>query len=454
MNAATTPELRPAGPADWPIYRGAAPFAGDVWFYAPGYLALVNAAQADQFAAGLSGDGRPKTPVHMALLDHAERARRAWAEAETRPFTPICLILYLNNVCNLACAYCYAAPRRPGRLKPAIVRAAAERVAENCRAQGRALIVAFHGGGEPSLDQALAEAILRQLDEIAQTAEVRLFRYVATNGVMSPGRAGWLAARFDLIGLSCDGPAPIQARQRPLAGGGDSTPWVERTARCVHAAGRPLHIRVTITPATVDRQAEIADYVCRRLRPQAVHVEPVYGPGGFDADQAPAFVSGFLEGRAVARSLGVSWTTSGSRPDEIHGPYCQVFRDVLHLVPGGAATACFQTVDAEQAHWRGTVIGRAGPGQITLDEAGAQSLRGRLRREPARCAACFNRYHCARDCPDRCALDAPAEAPGFRCRAHQGLALEALRETARRLRAGPAGQEVVVGGVVGGGGSP
>ncbi|MBP7691808.1 MAG: hypothetical protein KA764_07820 [Anaerolineales bacterium] len=433
-----------------PIFRSAGLRAGAVWFYAPGYLALAAPAQAEAFAAGLSAGANPggwASPVAGELVHHAAEARRRWAEAEARPFAPVCLTLYLNNACNLNCVYCYSSPRRPGRLTLDAVWPAARMVAANCRAQGRPLVVVMHGGGEPALDQRLADALLTGLDDIARLAGVTVFRYIATNGALSAARARWLAERFDLIGLSCDGPEDVQTRQRPMAGGGASTPLVERTARLVRAAGKPLHVRVTVTADSLSRQAETAAYVCAQLKPQEVHVEPVYGAGGgadLSVSQAPEFVAEFVKARAVARGYGVRWLTSGSRLEDIHGAYCQVFREVLHVVPGGAATACFQTVDTAQARERALVIGAAAADGFSLDIARVETLRRQLRREPARCAGCFNRYHCARGCPDHCPLSGIPEEPGFRCQAGQGLTEARLQAAAKQLPA-PAGSSGIVG---------
>ena len=54
------------------------------------------------------------------------------------------------------------------------------------------------------------------------------------------------------------------------------------------------------------------------------------------------------------------------------------------------------------------------------------------------CADCFNRYHCARECPDQCPLDCDPDRgqslePGFRCQVQKATALAMLRETADRL---------------------
>jgi sulfatase maturation enzyme AslB (radical SAM superfamily) len=453
--------FEPLPGGDLPIFRSVPSHvhAGEAWYYAPGYLAVVDADQADAFEPHLLAV--EAHGGHAAeLRRHAVEAQQVWAEIRTRPFAPVCLTVYPNNECNLICKYCYATPNSPSKPAPRValttLRAAAGLVARNCAARSLPFTLVLHGGGEPTLDQRLADAILDAVERITIEQGLPLFRYVATNGVMSAVKAAWLAERFDLIGLSCDGPETIQARQRPLWGGESSTPFVERTAQIAHEAGKLVHVRVTVTPYSVHRQTEAAEYICRQLKPQEIHVEPVYrlgramaaGRDCFDVEQAEEFVAEFLKARGMARRRGVEWLASGSRPGEIHGPYCQVFRDVLHLVPGGVATACFKTVDAGRARKQALVIGEQemASGHFGLDEARLGVLRDALRREPPQCATCFNRYHCVRDCPDSCPLEGVPPSPSFRCRVQQLLAQARLQETAEALHA--SGQRV--NGVLGG----
>jgi len=446
-----------------PIFRSAASHlhAAEARYYAPGYLVMVEADQADGFEQNLVS--LEAHGWHAAeLRRHAVEAQQIWTEAQTRPFAPVCLTVYPNNECNLICKYCYAAPRSPSKPAPrvalAAIRATAALVARHCAARSLPFTLVLHGGGEPTLDQHLADAILDTVEQITIEQGLPLFRYIATNGVMSAVKAAWLAERFDLIGLSCDGPESIQARQRPLWGGESSTPFVERTAQTAHEAGKLVHVRATITPYSVHRQTEIAEYVCQRLKPQEIHVEPVYQVGRamtagrdcFGVDQAEEFVAEFLKARGVAQRHGVEWLTSGSRPGEIHGPYCQVFRDVLHLVPGGVATACFKTVDAGHARKQALAIGEQemASGRFSLDEARIQLLREALRREPPQCATCFNRYHCVRDCPDSCPLEGVPASLSFRCRVQQLLAQAHLQEAAEALHASGRRVNGVLGGEV------
>jgi len=430
--------------AGWPIFRwDCAEYA---MFCAPGCLCVVGLSDAEGFEATIAPAEHGWGGELWRRAELAVAEARRWQE---EPFSPECLTLYMNNECNLDCVYCHTDPS-PGpapRLELEAVAAAAEVVAENCRRKGRSLYGVFHGGGEPTLHRKRVESTLSLLDAAAAAHGVELFRYVATNGVMSEEKAAWLARHFDLIGLSCDGPADIQNSQRPRWGGGGTLHIVERTGRVLREEGCPLHVRTTITSATLHRQAEIADYICQQFSPEEIHFEPVYHSSRTDAatelgaHQAGEFVTYFLKAREIAREQGILLMSSGSRPDSIHGPYCHVFRDTLNLVPGGVATACFEVTDAAQVEEKGVTIGSLNreTGRFEIDHSRVRELRQRLGVIPANCADCFNRYHCARECPDRCPLDNDTRfgdgtlEPGFRCRAQKALAYAILRETAERL---------------------
>lgn len=455
MSAGLTPaRLRPIRSIDLPVFR--ADRADDALFYAPGYLVLAAKGFAESVEAGLRGRGTTAWPAVDELRRHAEAARGEWQVLPTRPFRPVCLTLYLNNECSLACSYCYADPSpRPGlRLDVPAIRAAANTVAAHCRDRSCRFTVVLHGGGEPTLVPALAEAALDTVAEVADAHGLDLFRYVATNGVMPPARAEWVAGRFDLVGLSCDGPPSIQNVQRPNRGGGASSTAIERTADILQAEGVPLHVRVTVTAESVEHLSETASYICSRLKPQEVHVEPVYQAGRARAEhaigieQADRFVEAFLEARRVARRHGVPWSTSGSRPAEIHSRYCNVFRDVLQVVPGGVASACFKTTTAIQTQHAGVGIGHfdADGDVFVIDSRRLGALGPVLGATPPGCDSCFNRHHCVLGCPDACPLS-PGSAPSdVRCYIQSRLTRLLIELRADEIR----GRDPPLAGVIGG----
>lgn len=428
--------LRHSPPSE-PPPGSPAPATDDALYYAPGRLAAVPAARRDAFQrALLRPDHPPAEPEADRLRDRAAAAAADWADRADRPFAPVCLTVYPHNDCQLACAYCFSRPARRAwpRVSLAAVRLAATRVAANCRAAARPMTYVCHGGGEPMLDRPLVAAALAVVEEVAAAHGLALFRYVATNGVLSPAAAHWLAAHFDLVGLSCDGPPAVHDRQRPTArGGAPSSPFVARTAALLRDAGRPFHVRVTVTPDSCADLPRVADYVSHTLRPAEIHVEPAYGPGsGWDErpDAVDAFAAAFHAGRSAA--AGIPWRTSLVRPGELHAGYCDTLRDVLHLLPDDSLSGCFLAANAIEAGQHGLALGTAAA-PVERPPAPAAP-------RPAACAACLNAYHCTGGCPDVC-LPADAAADpigGFRCRLSRRLMADRLADAARALLAGDA----------------
>jgi len=100
---------------------------------------------------------------------------------------------------------------------------------------------------------------------------------------------------------------------------------------------------------------------------------------------------------------------------EVHGPYCQVFRDVLNLVPGDVASACFKLGDAQQLLHCTARAGSIGEGVFAIDDDNVQALRKVISAEPARCQGCFNHFHCAGACPMTAPLKLIKRAQLLRC---------------------------------------
>jgi sulfatase maturation enzyme AslB (radical SAM superfamily) len=272
-------------------------------FYAPRVACVVPAGlavavehQLEHAAAAVdAAAGRCGSAVERASASLVETARGAVgeaAQARAGGFQPECLTLFVNDFCNLTCGYCHAQPGGGSvrAISLEVVRAAGEEVAAACARRGLVFTCVVHGGGEPTQDPSRVDAVLGVLEAVARNHGVRLWTYIATNGVMPEERARWVAARFDLVGLSCDGPPDVQERQRPARDGLPTSPRVERTARILRDAGRPFHARATITQGTIERQPEIAAYLVDRLAPGEVRLEPVYdgaAAGGPGAPPAP-----------------------------------------------------------------------------------------------------------------------------------------------------------------------
>lgn len=406
-----------------PIFSRAA--GGLTLFYAPGYLAAADAEKAREIRKILAGEIPFGNPAAAELISAAGSALAHWERIrDPESYCPVCLTLYTTLACSLKCEYCFAEENREPALflEHEFIRDSARMVLANCKKTDMPFTAVFQGGGEPSLDPRLPE-ILAELRELCGAEGVPFFSYIATNGVMEEEKARWIAEHFDAVGLSLDGPPEIQDTQRPLRTGGGSSQLVERTAAVLKRIMGRLNVRVTVRPQEFTRIGEITAYLADHLHADEIHLEPAYCRGaGPNPEQADLFCEQYLSAVKKLRAEGVRLTFSGSRIGEIHGRYCQIFRQVLHLVPPDGRSACFAVSSRRSAEYSGLAL--------FVDNFLFDELSG----EDPGCTDCFNRFHCARGCPDVCPM-LPGDlkdAGSFRCRVSRTLAEAELLDIAER----------------------
>ncbi|MBE0698029.1 MAG: hypothetical protein IH586_13990, partial [Anaerolineaceae bacterium] len=189
--------------------------------------------------------------------------------------------------------------------------------------------------------------------------------------------------------------------------------------------------------------------VCTQLHPQEIHIEPVYLSGRAAASAYPSgynlaetFAEHFTKARDRGEQSSIPVLFSGTRPWDVHGSYCNIFRGVLNLVPGDVATPCFKLSDITQVNQPGASIGLLESERFFIDYPKISDLRILLAKLPRKCSACFNQYHCARGCPDDCLLsgnehsEAPDQftLPEYRCRVQMLLANAVIERAAIELQ--------------------
>lgn len=392
--------------------------------YTPGTLAAVEKDDVDLIRqTWLSGEKQINNPRTQSLADwligHARQVvatRKKWLNEK---FKPECLSVYLSNSCNLQCSYCFADTGRnrafqvKGFRLPVInedaFSAGALLVADNCRQKDLPFQLVLHGGGEPTIHWDLLYNLVNISRICAAEHDIDWQGYIATNGVMSLNKAKWLGQVFQRIGLSCDGPPDIQDRQRPLLGQRGTSQQVKQTARVFTAEGAQLDIRATITPETLTRQKEIVHYLVQEFSAERIRFEPVYSISArkrkqFIKEDPIRWATLFVEARKFAYSLGVDLDFSGIRLDEVHGPFCNVLRQTLHLTPKGKATSCFLCVDSDDRLFQEQIIGHFEQSSrlYQLDQKKITALRRKASQITGTCRHCFAAYHCSRSCPEYC----------------------------------------------------
>lgn len=183
------------------------------------------------------------------------------------------LTLITTSDCNLHCKYCFA---NSGDCKlvmsDQIAFAAVRRAIRH--SDGRKLSIAFFGG-EPSLTPALIKRVVAYAKEQAKDGDAGGVEFsITTNGIIGPEFVDYLIEQDFLITISADGPDFIQDLQRPLKGGGKSSPILEKTVKRLAATKRDFKIRSTVTEDSVNSMVQSVEWLSS-LGAKKLHFEPI-----------------------------------------------------------------------------------------------------------------------------------------------------------------------------------
>ncbi|HTX98935.1 MAG TPA: radical SAM protein [Bacteroidota bacterium] len=321
------------------------------------------------------------------------------------------LMLLVSRRCNMQCIYCYASAQPDGPMMS--VDQALSATDYYLNQWAGSLRVSFHGGGEPTLNHAVLQAVV---DRVRERASGRKATFsVVTNGVLSPSRLDWLMENHFNITISWDGPPAVQNRNRPLVGGRASSQHLESTARILGDRGYPFWVRSTISPA--DDIRETVAYFAK-FGVKKIHLEPLF-PHGREYDEmrfgsdstddvaAPAaseLVRLMLDAIAECERHGIKLSNSVIgrdlpkwRGSQFCGSACSRGLLVTH---DGSLTSCSEVVDSQDEaspvfHY-GTLD--AASGLLVTDQQKRGLTAKRHVMNIGRCSACPVKYACGTGC--------------------------------------------------------
>ena len=395
--------------------------------------------------------------VDLELIDTTKGRRRASSAAPTPPVTavsegpaaadpaptalrPTAVTLFLTTACNLRCVYCYASGgEQPRYLDEQIALDAIDFVVDNAVASGPPKVtVTFHGGGEPTLaGDAMRHCVKHARRRCAQHS-LELSTGTATNGVMSDGMREYLAENMTSVMVSIDGPAAVQDRLRPRAGGGASSAAVERTLARLSESDCTLGTRLTCTSHALDHALETVRHLVDTYRLTTIHLEPLFACGrsignGLWPPNAERFVEVFRECLEYAGRHGVDVAYSGAHQSTLACSFCQVSRPSFNITTEGDVTACYEVTGRDDSR-AGTFIYASYDAMhrsFAFDAARIDALRHLTVNDAPRCARCFAKYHCAGDCPSKRLYPGADDAVVARCEINRRLTLDQLEEVIR-----------------------
>jgi uncharacterized protein len=386
------------------------PFHGRYLIYRPlkrlafiGNLALVNylrarvAAPAEtpvlpevEMLAEKTGFWEPAVPPEAGLVENLR---------------PTMAVLLMTNRCNLACTYCYAAAgsKAPIDMSWPMARAVIDAAVENARNNGDARFgLSFHGGGEPTLNWSVLRRAVSYSRALPLSCEVSL----ASNGVWSSRTTDFICRNIDSVTLSFDGVRSVQDSQRPCRSRRSSFDAVLRSIKALDAAGVRYGIRMTVTPAAIDRLPESVEFLRHETGVRAIQIEATFTvQRGVYADlskeDGARFVDAFLQAARIAADYDVFVAYSAARPWVIAHAFCLASTQSLIATPEGRLVACFEVAGDGHPYADEFSIGRVTPNGIELDRAAYKRFQKRQETRRTLCRECFCYWHCCGDCASR-----------------------------------------------------
>jgi sulfatase maturation enzyme AslB (radical SAM superfamily) len=434
---------------DMPIFT--MPLRGHSIWYCAGKLWILTPEESSRWQfhfktdAPINWDNAPH--VLQQLRCHALDSQKRYDMLFTQRFCPECLTVYISYDCDLHCSYCYTRKHHGTvglMVDLAHVEASARCVAQACQRKRKDFVLVLHGGGEPTYHWSHMQAVYRTVRAVASEYDLQLHCYIATNGLFDQEQAVWLAKNIRHIGLSCDGPPDIQAKQRHSLKWPSPMETIKKNAKTILEAGGRLDVRATITPESSPYQSDIVIFLSEELGARMIRFEPVYGQNeaGFTVRHADRFAHDFLLAQRVARERDCTLLYSGVRLQDLHSTYCDVLRDTIRLLPEGILSSCFyHSVDQLKPLLQ---ISEYDCKKQRFDVAHdhVAQVRHLISRRPNKCSACINQLHCSMGCPDCCAIYTPHVHEDFRCRLNHQLTLNWILEAAEKALSDEHGQRM------------
>lgn len=390
------------------------PTDGRYLVYAPLRQAafLGNAAVVNQIADLQTGSTHAtlSDPGLLALLRELRIVDGGSEEAPRSSYAgnpqPTEVTLFLTTECNLRCTYCYASAGDTPvkRMALDVAQRGIDFVLDNALALGQSEInIAYHGGGEPSVNWNTLTGSFDYACERAAPYGVRVRASLASNGVMSDRKIDWIIEHLEGVSLSYDGLPEVHDAHRLTILGEGSSNRVEQTIRRFAAAGYPYGLRVTITREHIPRMEESVRHICTHFHPTRIQVEPAYQLGRWSeapSAETSGFIQGFRAAQAAAREFGYEIEFSAARVGSLSDHFCGITQDSFCLTAEGHVSACYETFMRENTWAKTFFYGEFVPDDNTFrfDLPVLNNLRQQTVDHRPFCEGCFAKWTCGGDC--------------------------------------------------------
>lgn len=194
------------------------------------------------------------------------------------------LVLFVTDVCNLRCAYCYVSHQAANGTRSMMTEDVARRIAQRVLARRAPCDFVQFFGGEPTLNMPAMTAFVDEARGMVRAGTIASTPHfgIVTNGASAdPNTLVAFCNAYDVSAtVSLDGPQRVHDALRPAAGGRGSFDAALLTIRALQDAHVPVAIETVYTAAHIDAGCTIVDVfrLAENLGVRKVVLHTVYPP--------------------------------------------------------------------------------------------------------------------------------------------------------------------------------
>jgi uncharacterized protein len=376
--------------------------------------AFVANAEVVNFLVNLkAGHLDQTTDPDGALVEWLRRLEILDAQPDRLPVTEFCgnpeptsVTLFLTTACNLRCTYCYAsAGDTPTKYMPQeVARSGIDFVAANAvKQQLPAFEIAYHGGGEPTVNWRVMTESFEYARRKAAALNLKVVAACASNGVLNDAQIDWIIANLHSVNISFDGLPSAHDKHRLTVLGQGSSHLVMHTIRRFDEAQFPYGLRVTVTLDQIAQLPDSIEFICANFGVDSIQVEPAYQLGRWT--QAPSaetddFIAAYREAQRRAHAYGREINYSAARLGTLTNHFCGVSQDTFALSPDGNVSSCYEVFSEDNPQAKRFFYGEPEKetGRYRFNLPVLNNLRGLAVQHRDFCQGCFAKWTCAGDC--------------------------------------------------------
>lgn len=373
---------------------------------------VANSSMVNFIADIKDGRYNNEQDIDGSLIEFLEQLEIVNSSPDQLPITifenepqPTSVSLFLTTACNLRCTYCYAsAGDTPLKSMPfETAKKGIDFIITNAVKKGEKHIeVAFHGGGEPTVNWMVIAESFSYMKEQAEKSGLTMSAGLASNGVLKDSQIDWIIQNLNSVSLSFDGTPEVHDQHRITIQGKGSSEKIIHTIRRFDAANFTYGLRLTVTKDHIEKLPESVQYICENFKPVRIQVEPSYQIGRWkDAPSAETedFIRAYRKAQELAKEYGFEIFYSAARLGLLTNHFCGITQDTFALSPDGNVSACYEVFSEDLRFSDVFFYGKPDPnGGYTFNLDALNHLRKQAVQHRDFCQGCFAKWHCAGDC--------------------------------------------------------